>query len=86
VTGFLQPVRRALEDPVSSLAVESNRLDAFYRDLLHALDEHMQDPRATLTGFGVIAKRVAREHGVTVVDRVPLPRLTRSQREGRRAW
>jgi hypothetical protein len=73
-------------EPVVSDAAESNRLDAFYRALMRALDEHLRNPAATISGFGTIAKRVARDHGVTVVDRVPLPRPTRKALERRREW
>lgn len=58
-------------------------LEAFYSDLLHELDELIRRPTATAPGFGVILKRVGRAHGVEKADRLPLPRLSREERESR---
>lgn len=61
--------------------VEPRVLDpeAFYRDLLHELGE-LARAGGTAVGAARVAKRVAREHGLDVA-RVPLPRLTRVERE-----
>ena len=66
----------------------SEALDSFYSDLLHELDEFIRRPTATASGFGVILKRVGRAHGVDKAERLPLPRLSREDRESRSdsAW
>lgn len=51
--------------------------DAFYRDLLHALDEWQRRPTATARGCVSVVKRVALAHGIQIAGRMPLPRLSR---------
>lgn len=67
-------------DPASE---DSERLDAFYAELLHELEEHIQRRQATALGFGVIIKRVGIAHGIPKASRLPLPRLSRDHRESR---
>ena len=55
--------------------------EMFYRDVLHALGEHARRRSATAHGAAAVAKRVAREHGLEIAERLPLPRLTRAERE-----
>lgn len=55
--------------------------EQFYRDVLWALGEHAMRKGATAQGAAVVAKRVAKEHGLEIADRLPLPRLSRSQLE-----
>ena len=52
-----------------------------YRNVLHALGEHARRRGATAQGAAAVAKRVAREHGLEIAERLPLPRLTRAERE-----
>lgn len=52
---------------------------SFYRDLLNALGEHARGG-GTAYGAAVVAKRVAVAHGLEV-QRLPLPRPTRAERE-----
>ena len=56
-------------------------LDRFYRDLLHELGLFGMRPTATALGAAVVAKRVAKQHGISAADRLPLPRLSRGERE-----
>ena len=42
-----------------------------------------QRPTATAPGFGVILKRVGKSHGIPKAELLPLPRLTRGERESR---
>jgi hypothetical protein len=56
-------------------------VEQFYRDMLSALGEHAQRPRATAQGAAAVAKRVAREHGLEIAERLPLPRLTRAEQD-----
>jgi len=60
--------------------VGSFDVNRFYKDLLHALDEHAHRGG---TGFGAAAvvKRVAKAYGLSVADHVPLPRPSRAVRE-----
>jgi hypothetical protein len=53
--------------------------ERFYRDVLWALGEHARRKGATAQGAAVVVKRIAKEHGLAIADRVPLPRLSRSQ-------
>ncbi len=64
--------------------VGSFDVNRFYKDLLHALDEHAQRGG---TGFGaaVVVKRIAKGYGLAVADQVPLPRPTRAERQ-QLAW
>ena len=55
-------------------------LDRFYRDVLHELGEHAR-VGGTAVGAAAVVKRVARGHGLEIADRLPLPRLTRAERE-----
>ena len=55
--------------------------ETFYRDVLHALGEHARRRGATAQGAAAVVKRVAREHGLPIAERLPLPRLTRAERE-----
>jgi hypothetical protein len=63
-------------------------LERFYRDLLHELAEFGQRRTATALGAAVVAKRVAVAYGIEGASRLPLPRLSRAEREGRadEAW
>lgn len=63
----------------------SPALERFYADLLWELDLFVRRPAATATGAAVVVKRVALAHGVRVAELLPLPRLTREERE-QRAW
>jgi hypothetical protein len=68
------------EDPVKEA------LERFYRDVIAALDVHMQRRTATAQGSPTVVKRVALAHGLDeVVERLPLPRLSRAELEDR-AW
>ena len=58
-------------------------LDQFYRDLLFELGEFVQRRTATAVGAAVVVKRVAVAHGIEVAGRLPLPRLSRAEREER---
>lgn len=60
--------------------------DRFYRALLRELERHLQDPSATAEGFGVIAKRVALEHGISAAARTPVPRRTRKGHQRALDW
>jgi hypothetical protein len=64
--------------------VGSFDVNAFYRDLLYAIEVHALRGG---TGFGTAAvvKRVALEYGLAVADHVPLPRPTREER-AQLAW
>ena len=53
--------------------------NAFYRDLLQALDDWQRRKEATPRGAVSVVKRVALEHGVPLADRLPLPRLNRTE-------
>ncbi|MEY2448931.1 MAG: hypothetical protein QOH79_2407 [Acidimicrobiaceae bacterium] len=61
-------------------------LDRFYRDVMYALDVHMQRKSATAQGSAAVVKHVAQAHGLEVADRLPLPRLCRAELEDRRPW
>lgn len=61
-------------------------VENYYRDLIHELGEHARRPGATAVGAAVVAKRVARLHGLAVAERLPLPRLTRVEREESAPW
>ena len=67
------------EDPVKEA------LERFYRDVIHALDTHMQRRTATAQGAPTAVKRVALEYGLEIADRLPLPRLSRAELDDR-AW
>lgn len=58
-------------------------LERFYRDVLHELGEFGLRKTATALGAAVVVKRVAQAHGIEVADRLPLPRLSRAEREER---
>jgi hypothetical protein len=62
----------------------SAALEAFYRDLLYELGEFSRRPTATALGAAVVAKRVAKQYGIGAADRLPLPRLSRAEREDRK--
>lgn len=57
--------------------------EQFYRDVLWALREHAMRKGSTAQGAAVVVKRIAKAHGLEVADRLPLPRLSRSQLEER---
>lgn len=61
--------------------VPLSQVEQFYRDVLHALGEHARRRGATAQGAAAVAKRVAKDYGLPVADRLPLPRLTRAERE-----
>lgn len=54
----------------------------FYSDVQWE-HSHAIGAGGTLDGFGTVLKRVAQSYGVSNVDRVPLARSTRAQREAR---
>lgn len=54
-------------------------LEAFYRDLLEALERII--PSGTAEGAARVAKQVAIDAGVARAETLPLPRATRSERE-----
>lgn len=56
------------------------RLEEFYADLVWALDEHLHRG-GTTEGAAVVAKRVAKKHGVKCADHISLPRLSREMRD-----
>ena len=55
------------------------RLERFYADLMHELDEHLHHG-GTIEGFGMVVKRVGLAHGVECAVHTPLPRLSREAR------
>jgi hypothetical protein len=65
---------QSVPDEVRSLVLEE-----FYRDVLFALGEHARRRGATAHGAATVVKRVAREHGLAIAERLPLPRLTRAE-------
>jgi len=58
-----------------------DRLERFYADLRWELDQFVHGPKPTAAGAAVVVKRVAKAHGVRAADVLPLPRLTRGERE-----
>ena len=72
----------AVERPEVSQVVDSTELlERFYRDLLHELGEFARRRTATAVGAAVVAKRVAVAYGIEAANRLPLPRLSRVERE-----
>jgi hypothetical protein len=66
----------------ATLAVASTELlERFYRDLLYELGVFAQRRTATAVGAAVVAKRVAVAYGIEAANRLPLPRLSRAERE-----
>jgi hypothetical protein len=61
----------------------SRALDAFYSDLLWELEAFIRRRTATAVGAAVVVKRVAIAHGIESARLLPLPRLTRAEREDR---
>jgi len=59
-------------------------LTRFYCDLIYELGEWMRVPKSKATGAATVVKRVARAHGIPAAEDVPLPRLTRAEREEQR--
>ncbi len=59
-------------------------LGRFYRQVIAALGDHAQQRAATANGAPLVVKRVALAAGVTAVEDVPMPRLTRALLEERR--
>lgn len=59
--------------------VGSFNVDRFYADLLDALGGHALNG-GTAFGAAAVVKRVAREYGLSVAERLPLPRPTRAER------
>jgi hypothetical protein len=59
------------------------QLEAFYRDIVRALDEFGRRKGATPLGFAVPLKRIALEHGIAHAEWIPQPRRTRAERESR---
>ncbi|HET6964016.1 MAG TPA: hypothetical protein VFH58_04535 [Acidimicrobiales bacterium] len=53
-------------------------LERFYRDVLDALGAHARTG-GTAVGAAVVVRRIAREHGLAMAERLPLPRLTRAE-------
>ena len=56
-------------------------LERFYADLWWELDQFVHGPRPTAAGVAVVVKRVDLAHGVRLAEDLPLPRLTRGERE-----
>lgn len=82
-TGESSDSRKAVPVQGVPMSENSDRLDAFYRDVLHELGEFAHRPSATAIGAAVVVKRVAKAHGVETADRLPLPRFNRAEREER---
>ena len=59
--------------------VGSFDVDRFYGDIMHALEAHALRG-GTAFGAAVVVKRVGKEYGLAVADRLPLPRPTRAER------
>ncbi len=70
-----------MAEEVSSVE-PSVALEDFYQDLIWELGEFGRRRGATALGAAVVVKRVAKRHGIEVAERLPLPRLTRGEREG----
>ncbi len=69
---------------VADSAVDvSVALDRFYSCLLYELGEFARRPSATAIGAAVVVKRVAKEHGIAVAERLPLPRFNRAELQDR---
>lgn len=58
--------------------------DRFYLELLHELGR-LARQGGTAVGAAAVAKRVAVDHGLRLAEWVPLPRLTKEERE-RTSW
>jgi hypothetical protein len=75
------PVGSNLEDAALS-NIDTSQVaamaEAFYRDVLHELGEHARRGGSAF-GAAVVAKRVARAHGLAAAERLPLPRPTRAE-------
>lgn len=56
-------------------------LERFYADVVWELGIFIRGPKPTAAGAAVVVKRVAKAHGVRAADVLPLPRLTRAERE-----
>lgn len=56
------------------------RLERFYADLLFEVGLHARTG-GTAEGVGVVVKRVGLAHNVEGAATIPLPRLTRAERE-----
>jgi hypothetical protein len=67
---------------VPEVADPTELLERFYRDLLYELGEFAQRRSATAVGAAMVAKRVAVAYGLEAAARLPLPRLSRAEREG----
>jgi hypothetical protein len=63
------------------LSETGGSLEKFYVDFWHELDEFIHGRKPTAAGSAVILKRVALAHGIRVANDLPLPRLTRGERE-----
>jgi len=61
--------------------VVSAELERFYADVFWELGVFIRGPEPTAAGAAVVVKRVAKAHGVRIADDLPLPRLTRAERE-----
>ena len=59
-------------------------LERFYGDVLREIGEHAVKG-GTAVGAAAVLKRVARAYGVESAERLPLPRMTRAEREDA-AW
>lgn len=64
-----------------SVGYVEGALERFYAGLWWELGEFIHGPKATAAGAAVIVKRVARAHGARGAEDLPLPRLTRAERE-----
>ena len=60
-------------------------VEAFYADVLWELGEFIRRPKSTAIGAAAVVKRVAVAHGLELAYRLPLPRLSREERE-QQAW
>lgn len=60
--------------------VGSFDVERFYSDVLDAIGSHALNG-GTAFGAAAVVKRVAREYGLAVAERMPLPRPTRAERD-----
>lgn len=67
-------------EPLDARRVAAVLLDAFYRDLLDALEALLFDG-GSIEGAARIAKKIGLHHQIPLASMRPLPRLTRGERE-----
>lgn len=67
-------------EPISRWKLIDDALGRFYDDLMWRLEEHLHRG-GTTEGTGRVMKDVAERHQISAAGRVPLPRLSRAQRQ-----